>query len=149
MKIVLDTNVLISGFKDEYSYEKRIIDAVLKGQLQAFANRSTLRENKLIASKLISSDQYRTELNNLFAQIKPVDNRRQVHVVSDPDDNKILESAVEAEADFLITSDNELLRLVRYKGVSIVSPAEFWVKYQDDGENLWQQWADYISKQSS
>ena len=29
MKIVLDTNVLINGFKDEYSYEKKIIDADL------------------------------------------------------------------------------------------------------------------------
>ena len=39
MKIVLDTNVLINGFKDECSYEKKIIDAVVAGEIKAFANR--------------------------------------------------------------------------------------------------------------
>ena len=54
MKIVLDTNVLINGFKDEHSYEKRIIDAVIAGEIEAYANKQTLQENKLIASQLIT-----------------------------------------------------------------------------------------------
>ena len=146
MKIVLDTNVLINGFKDEHSYEKRIIDAVIAGEIDAYANKQTLQENKLIASQLIDNDDYRNDLDNLFAQINWVVNRRQVRVVSDPEDNKILESAVEAEAEFLVTSDNDLLRLEEHQGVKIINPGQFWAKYKDEGMDLWKQWTNFISK---
>jgi putative PIN family toxin of toxin-antitoxin system len=146
MKIVLDTNVLINGFKDEYSYEKKIIDAVIKGEIEAYANKQTLRENKLIASQLIDNDDYKHTLDNLFAQINWVVNRRQIHVVRDSEDNKILESAVEAEAEFLVTSDNDLLLLDEYQKIKIVNPAQFWVKYKDEGMDLWKQWTSFITK---
>ena len=146
MKIVLDTNVLINGFKDEHSYEKRIIDAVIAGEIAAYANKQTLRENKLIASQLIDNDEYRQELDNLFAQINWVFNRRQIRVVQDPEDNKILESAVEAGAEYLITSDNDLLRLEEHQGVQIINPGQFWAKYKDEGMDLWKQWTNFITK---
>ena len=139
MKIVLDTNVLINGFKDEYSYEKKIIDAVIAGEIEAYANKQTLRENKLIASQLIDNDDYRRDLDNLFAQINWVVNRRQIHIVSDPEDNKILESAVASQADYLITSDWHLLKLEKFDGVKIVTPTGFWQIYEDEGEG-WIKW---------
>ncbi len=144
MKIVLDTNVLINGFKDDYSFEKRIIDEVLEGKLQAYANRQTLRENRLISSQLIDNDEYRHQLDDLFSKIHWVVNRRQIHVVDDPEDNKILESAVEAEADYLITSDNDLLKLKAYQDIEIVTPSQFWSKYKDEGNDLWKQWTNFI-----
>jgi putative PIN family toxin of toxin-antitoxin system len=145
MKIVLDTNVLINGFKDDFSYEKKIIDAVIAGEIEAYANKQTLRENKLISSQLIDNDEYKSQLNDLFAQINWVLNRRQIRVVSDSEDNKILESAVEAKADFLITSDNALLEIGEYQKVKVVNPAEFWTKYKDEGMDLWKQWTNFIT----
>jgi putative PIN family toxin of toxin-antitoxin system len=146
MKIVLDTNVLITGFKDEYSYQKRIIDEIAAGRVQAFANRQTLRENKLILKRLIENESYRTELENLFAQIEEVENHRQVQVVSDPEDNKILESAVEAGADYLVSEDNHLLEIGKYQGVKIVEPGQFWAIYSEmvDGDP-WQKWIRQFS----
>lgn len=144
MKIVLDTNVLINGFKDEYSYEKKIIDAVIAGEIEAYANRQTLRENRLIARQLIDNDDYQHDLNDLFGQINWVVNRRQIRVVRDEEDNKILESAVEAEAEYLVTSDNDLLSLEEYGGVKIVTPSAFWAQYKDEGMDLWKQWTNFI-----
>jgi putative PIN family toxin of toxin-antitoxin system len=146
MKIVLDTNVLINGFKDEYSYEKKIIDAVIAGEIEAYANKQTLQENKLISGQLISNEGYQKELNNLFAQINWVVNRRQIRVVSDPEDNKILESAIEARADYLITSDNALLSIGKHQNVKIVNPGQFWANYKDEGMDLWKQWTNYVTK---
>ena len=146
MKIVLDTNVLINGFKDEYSYEKKIIDAVIGGEIEAYANKQTLQENKLISGQLIDDDEYSRQLNDLFAQINWVVNRRQIRTVSDPEDNKILESAVEAEADYLITSDNALLNIGKHQNVKIVNPGQFWANYKDEGMDLWKQLASYIKK---
>jgi len=149
MKIVLDTNVLINGFKDAYSYEKKIIDAVIQGEIEAFANKQTLRENRFISQNLIDDSSYQKELNNFFTQVNDVINRRQIHIVSDPEDNKILESAVEARADFLISSDNALLNIGEYRRVKIVTPQEFWAKYKDEGLDLWKQWTGFIRSQKS
>ncbi len=147
MKVVLDTNVLIDGFKDEYSHGKRIIDEVIAGRLDAYANRQTLQENKLILRTRLDSPDYERELDRFFARVNEVVNHHEISVVRDPEDNKILESAVEAEADYLITSDNDLLRLESYDKVSIVNPSEFWANYHDDDkDNLWTRWTDFITK---
>lgn len=146
MKIVLDTNVLINGFKDDNSLEKKIIDAVIAGEIEAYANKQTFQENRLISSQLIENVDYKNELNNFFAQLRWVVNRRQIRIVSDPEDNKILESASEAGADYLVTSDNDLLKIGSYQNVQIVNPSQFWANYKDEGMDLWKQWTNYITK---
>ena len=146
MRVVLDTNVLIDGLKDEYSYQKRIIDEVISGNLEAFANKQTLQENKFLMRQLVDNPDYERDLNSFFGQVNYVMNRRRVHVVRDEEDNKILESAGEAAADFLVTSDNDLLSLGSFQNVKIVNPSEFWVTYKDDeGDNLWKQWTRFVN----
>jgi predicted nucleic acid-binding protein len=66
-------------------------------------------------------------------------------VVRDPEDNKILESAVESRAEYLITSDNDLLTLGEYDNVKIVNPTQFWAQYKDEGQDLWAQWTKFIT----
>lgn len=155
MKIVLDTNVLISAFKDEYSYQKQIIDEIGAGRIEAYANRQTLRENRLILNKIVQDYQYKRELDDFFGQVNEVENRRQIRVVSDPEDNKILESAVEAEADYLITEDQALLELNPFQAqsgahtVRIVEPVEFWKIYEDQtGNDPWKKWIRFVSGDS-
>jgi putative PIN family toxin of toxin-antitoxin system len=145
MKVVLDTNVLINGFKDEYSYEKRIIDEVISGSVEAFANRQTMQENKLLLSQIVDSEDYRRQLADFFQQLNMVVNRHNISVVRDPEDNKILESAVESRAEYLITSDNDLLTLGEYDNVKIVNPTQFWAQYKDEGQDLWAQWTKFIT----
>ncbi len=144
MKIVIDTNVIIDGIKDDYSYEKQILDAVISGEIEAYANHGTLSENKLIMNQLLNDESYKTEMHALFGQINMVRNRHHIRVVRDPEDNKILESAVESGADYLVTRDNDLLSIGNYENVNIVTPAEFWNKYKDEGGDLWKQWTGFF-----
>jgi putative PIN family toxin of toxin-antitoxin system len=146
MKVVLDTNVLIDGLKDEYSYEKQIIDAVIKGEIEAYANHQTIQENRLIMRQLVDNPEYEQTISQLLGQVNHVINRRNIHVVRDPEDNKILASAVEAGAKYLITRDNDLLTLEKYGDVEIITPAQFWVRYKDSGQDLWKQWAGFFSR---
>ena len=81
-----------------------------------------------------------------MSQINYVVNRRQIHIVSDPEDNKILESAVEADAEYLITRDHDLLQLEKYENIEIVTPSQFWVRYKDEGNDLWKQWAGFFGQ---
>lgn len=146
MRIVIDTNVIIDGIKDDYSYEKQIIDAVRNGEIEAYANHQTLRENRLIMRRLIEDPGYEQEINELLSQINEVINRKRINIVRDPEDNKILESAVEARADYLVTRDNDLLGLGTFQGIKIATPDEFWNHYKDSGSDLWKQWAGFFSQ---
>ena len=46
-------------------------------------------------------------------------------VKQDPDDDKIIECAIEAGSDYIITGDKHLLELGGYKTIKILNPAEF------------------------
>jgi putative PIN family toxin of toxin-antitoxin system len=51
-------------------------------------------------------------------------------IVRDPDDNKILECAVEAKADIIVSADKDLLKLKKYEDTQIVHPSmlKYWFK---------------------
>lgn len=46
-------------------------------------------------------------------------------VRSDPADNRIIECALEAKAQYIITGDSHLIELKEVHGISIVTPGEF------------------------
>lgn len=50
-------------------------------------------------------------------------------IAQDPADNRILECALAAGADFIVSGDKHLLRLGRFKDISILSPREFIKNY--------------------
>ena len=147
LKIVIDTNVLIDASEDFYRYANRIIDLVLAGSVSAYANRGTLRENKLLAQQKISDENYLRKLEYFFEAVLPVTSRSNLEVVTqDPEDNKILESAVAAQADYLITSDWHLLKLEKFQGVRIIRPAQFWSIWEEEGEGGWMKWVTNFIK---
>lgn len=147
MRVVLDTNVLIDGLKDEYSYEKKILDEVVSGGLSAYANKQTIQENRLLSGQLVLEENYSKFLDEFFTQVQQTPRGPHVNIVRDPEDNKILASAIAAKAEYLITSDRDLLDIANYRGVKIVRPAQFWANYHDDGEDLWKQWTSFVDGQ--
>ncbi|MGH2703783.1 MAG: putative toxin-antitoxin system toxin component, PIN family [Actinomycetota bacterium] len=48
--------------------------------------------------------------------------RRAVRILADDPNNRVLEAAVEASADFIVTGDRAFLNLDRYEGVEVVAP---------------------------
>lgn len=44
---------------------------------------------------------------------------------ADPDDNRVLECAMAARAGFIVTGDNDLLRMDPFEGIRILRPADF------------------------
>ena len=51
---------------------------------------------------------------------------RQIDVIrDDPADNRVLEAAVSAQADYIVSGDHHLLDLKIHEGVQIVTPARF------------------------
>ncbi len=69
--------------------------------------------------------------NGSFVLVYPKDT---VIIVSDDPDNRILEAAVEGKCDFIVTGDKMLLKLGIYKGIKIVTAADFaaWTKPKNE-----------------
>jgi predicted nucleic acid-binding protein len=49
-------------------------------------------------------------------------------VLADPGDDLVLECAVTAAADMIVTGDEHLLAMKKFRGISILSPAAFMEK---------------------
>ncbi len=51
----------------------------------------------------------------------------------DPDDNRILECALEAEADIIISGDTHLLALREFKEIRIMTASDFLTEFKNTG----------------
>lgn len=128
-RVVIDTNVFISGVLSTTSAPARCVEAVVSsGQL--VATEATLKElfERLLSPKF---DPYLTRarreelLSRLVSVVEIIEVVQQVRACRDPHDDKLLEAAVNGRADVIITGDKDLLELHPFRGVAIVSPAEY------------------------
>ena len=140
LKIVIDTNALIDASADFYHYANRILDEVIAGDVRAFVNPGTLRENQLLVSRKILDPGYLRKLEYFFKVVNLVRTTERIVASEDEEDNKILEAAAAAGADYIITSDRHLLDLVKFRRTRIVRPNEFWNIYEDQGNSGWMKW---------
>lgn len=126
-KAVLDTNVLISALIFGGKPRKILLHSKEK-KIRAFISAPILLE---LAKKLDSKFNWKEEkiketvgtLSKFITVVYPT--VRLNRVKKDPEDNKILECALEANADYIVTGDKHLLKLKRYGEIKIVTPADF------------------------
>lgn len=143
MRVVIDTNILIGGAADESSVAFKIINEVIEGRLDAYATHQTMGENRQMLRKLVRDREYRELLEEFFRKLNIVKIFEPVQVVADEEDNKLFWSAVSSGAEYLITNDKLVLDVEEYHGTKVITPEEFWAKYQnekDDGEGAWGDW---------
>jgi putative PIN family toxin of toxin-antitoxin system len=128
MKVVLDTNVLISGifFSGPPS---RILAAWAEGGFELVASVEILTEYRRVAERLqrrFSSVDINAILDLVtrearFVEPAPVP----VSACDDPDDLKFLACALSGGARFIVTGDRALLRASAFRGLEVVTPREF------------------------
>jgi putative PIN family toxin of toxin-antitoxin system len=80
---------------------------------------------KLRKFRWMTEEEISELLQTLAASSVVVSGRAKVKASRDPDDDKFLAAASEAEARFVVTGDRDLLDLRSYRGVRIVTPARF------------------------
>lgn len=126
MKIVLDTNILISalifGGKPH-----QVLSLVLEGKIQAFTSPLLTAEFFDVVSKKfdLSAEELaraKSQIENKFLTVQPKSN---IKIARDDDNNRVLEAAVEGGCKYIITGDRDLLDLKIYKNIKIVTPEIF------------------------
>lgn len=124
--LVLDTNVLISAVLFGGTPEA-IVNLCRSGKTQLVTSDAILVELSGVLRRKFGMEGRQVvaiveELRSFAMVVVPATTLNVIEV--DPDDNRVLECAAEARADFIVSGDTRhLLPLGEYDGISIVSPA--------------------------
>ncbi len=132
MKIVLDTNVLISGiFFSGPPYE--ILKAWRAGDVQFVLSSEIIDEYIRVAKILkdrFSNVEISPVLTLIVAYSEIIETPPLSHqVCEDPDDDKFLACALSSGNKTIISGDKDLLKLSGYQGISILTPRAFIEQY--------------------
>jgi uncharacterized protein len=133
IRIVLDTNLFVSALLKSGSNPDRIINLVRDEKVLLLMSDSISDEicrvlaYPKIRKRLTASDEevkIFMQLLSVVAIITP-GTLNLPPLDADPDDTKYLVCAVEGRADFIVSGDHHLTDLVMYRGIRIVTPADF------------------------
>lgn len=132
-RVVLDTNVLISGALSRTSTPALALEKAI-GDGQLLASTATLRElmDKLLSPKFdryVSREQRDGLLLRLAPLIEIVEVVQMVQASRDPKDDKFLDVALNGRADVVVTGDNDLLELNPFRGIAILTAAAYLERY--------------------
>jgi len=137
-KIVIDTNVIVSSLIQP-GYPNLIIkDLFIEQKFQLCISDELLAEYyEVLARPKFSKFQdffIRAEalLVEIEAKAKKYNPTITLDLISDDDDNMILELADECLADFVITGNTTDFTFPTYKQTKIVTPKQYWDNYQPE-----------------
>lgn len=130
-RVVIDTNVLLSalvfGGKPREVIEllaRDAIDVVVSEEILTEMRRHVANKFPVFTSDLakfeilLEQDSESVKLGSIT-----------INVCRDPDDNRIIETAVLGSCDYIVSGDKDLLVLESYKNIQILKPAEFLVQF--------------------
>jgi putative PIN family toxin of toxin-antitoxin system len=126
-KVVFDTNIYISAFitpggRGEAAYRKAV-----EGGIQRFSSVPILTElaGKLQGKFMWDAERVKAAVRHVAAVATVLKPEKRLAVLADDPDNRILECAVEAGAEAIVTGDRHLLDLGTYERIEIVTLAVF------------------------
>lgn len=118
-----DTNVLVSATFWQGSSYKLLFSSKTIG----FTSNAILKEYRTVLKRdfNLSEAEVDVRLEELLELLVIVSPTRKLKVVSeDPADNQVLDGALEAKAEFIVSYDHHLLKLREFTNIRIVKPEE-------------------------
>ena len=130
MRVILDANVLIAAYAARGLCEAVVElclandEVFVSKRLLADVRSKLVKKLKLPASR---ADEIMSFLADYTLRTEPA--KVPEGTCRDPDDHDILGLACAAQADFIVTGDEDLLVLGSYQGVPIVPPRRYWEEF--------------------
>lgn len=127
MKAVFDSNIFVSALAIPGGQAERAIDLVIDGRVNLCLSREIIHEVLGVLARKFSKDPEelaRTAvfLSDLADVVAP---RKKLKVLKDDPDNRVLECALTAHADVIVTGDRAMLDLEKFRGTRILSLRRF------------------------
>ncbi len=135
LRVILDTNVLISGLLVSFSTPQKVFDLVTQKETLLISEftfaeiYATLMRDKF--NKYISWEKRLRFLTDIREKAEVIQIVEVISVCRDPKDNKFLELAIAGNATHIITGDKDLLELNPFRDVVILTPTEFLEIFSD------------------
>ena len=132
-RVVIDTNVLISGIIQKSGFPFKVIKLWEDEKFVLITSAATIEEAgrvlnypKIRKKYKLTDDDINRSITNLLRYSTLIDDPPAINAIKeDPEDNKILAAAVAEKADYIISGDAHLLDLKSYEGIEIVTPKGF------------------------
>ena len=134
MRIVIDTNVVISGtfFKGN---PRRIVEATVENKFSVFATPEIIQEYNDIINEFIIRKQGNLDnniLNQFIASLNIINQKSFMQICRDSDDDKFINCAIDSKSLYIVSGDNDLLVLGKYNNIDIITATQFCKTYLDD-----------------
>lgn len=127
-RVVLDTNILISALGWD-GKPREIVRKILNGEFEWVISQKQVIELQRVLNypKFDFTAEQKARFLTLVLEVAVVvETHGGIDVIKDdPDDNVIVETAVENDAPFIVTGDDHLLSIKQYNKVKIVTASEF------------------------
>ena len=127
MKVVFDTNIYISAFVIPGGNAEKAYLKAIDNNFDLYTSIAILTE---LANKL--DKKFGWERHKIEQLVKSITklaivhkSKPWLHVVSDEPDNRVLECALQATAEFIVTGDKHLLKLNKYENTEIIKLSSF------------------------
>ena len=129
MRVVLDTNVLVSALISSAGPPGQLLSAVKHGDLALLTSEYQLEELREVLGRekmrrYIRPDEARDLIDNLETTGSLVRELPECELSPDPADNPILATAIAGKADLIVSGDKaDMLALGHADDIEIVNPA--------------------------
>ena len=132
MRVVFDTNIYISAFAIPGGNAEEAYFKAIQGEFELFTSVAILTETARVLQMKFdwAEDKTRHAIQEISQTATVLRPRPTLHILRDEPDNRILECAMAAQADWIVTGDRYLLALKRHQGNTIISLADFLADLQ-------------------
>lgn len=136
MKAVFDTNVYISALLIPGSKGEQAFLLARRRRVMLYGSVPILTETaRVLRTKFNQPEKdIKAALRVISRAAQVLRPSRRVAVLKDIPDNRILECAVAAQADLIVTGDQHLLALKEFEGIPIVRLADFLRMFPQEEE---------------
>ena len=127
MVITFDTNVLLSATLWDGSVAQKLLFDLIRQRIKIYSTTEILSEYQVILKRDFDfTDAEVSEImEKVLAFVTLVSPQMKIKAVKDdPDDDVIIECALESESKYIITYDKHLLNLKEYQSIRIIRPEE-------------------------
>jgi uncharacterized protein len=127
VRVVFDTNIYVSAFAIPGGDAEEAFRHAVHGTFELVISVPILTETAGVLQTKFdwSSDRVRQLVLYLGRTATLVETAPRLHILRDEPDNRILECAQEAHADYIVTGDRHLLDLTQYETTRVITLAEF------------------------
>lgn len=134
-KVIIDTNVLVSALIQRSFPYYIIEEALINPNIIICISEDLFTEyyEVLNRKKFARFPDFTTNAHIILTEIHRIASKynpsQKVDIISDKDDNMLLELALESNANFLITGNHNDFTMSNFEGTEVINPKDYWLRH--------------------